>query len=240
MKHSWIALGCTIAGAAGYAAFMRPRHLRWGTTKRERRRIWAGDEFMPVPVTQATRAITIDAPAERVWPWVAQIGQDRGGFYSYTPLENLIGAGMTNADEVHAEWQSREIGEQVWLGAPSRFDGKAYMVVARRVPGRAMVLVAPPDWDRIRAGCAANQIVWSFTVEPIDTSSSRLIARTLAGPGASLAQKLANYLFWEPAHFIMERGMLLGIKQRAEAPSSDSQPIGHEHAVELTNAWSEV
>ena len=82
MKRSNVLLAGAVIGAVGYAAFFRPRSMRWGATWRERSRIWAGDEFMPEPVTRSVRVITIHAPAERVWPWIAQIGQDRGGFYS--------------------------------------------------------------------------------------------------------------------------------------------------------------
>jgi hypothetical protein len=172
---------------------------------------------MPTPETQATRVVTIHAPAGRVWPWVAQIGQDRGGFYSYTPLENMVGAGMKNADKIHPEWQQREVGDRVWLGDPRKFDGEAYMVVARWIPGRALVLVTPQDWQRIQAGELAQEMVWAFIVEAVHRRGTRLVARSLGGPGVSVKQKLANYVFWDLAHFIMERGMLLGIKKRAEA-----------------------
>ena len=217
MKRSTLALACAAAGVSGYAAFLRPRFLRWGASPRETNRVWPGDEFMPAPETKATRVVTILAPAGRVWPWVAQIGQDRGGFYSYTPLENMVGAGMKNANKIHREWQKREVGDRVWLGDPTKFDGKAYMVVARWIPGRAMVLVTPEDWERIQAGELAQEMVWAFIVEAVHPHGTRLVARSLGGPGVGVKQKLANYLFWDLAHFIMERGMLLGIKKRAEA-----------------------
>jgi len=225
MKRSHLLLAGAAIGAVGYAALVRPRHLRWGSTWRERGRIWAGDEFMPEPLTQSTRVITIHAPAERVWPWIAQIGQDRGGFYSYTSLENLVGAEMKNADDIHPEWQHRNVGEKVWLGTPSKFDGKAYMIVARWISGRSMVLVAPPDWDRISDGKPAINMVWSFLVEPLSPESCRLIARSLGGPAQTTSGKLANYMFWEPAHFIMERGMMLGIKSRVEAREQACLPV---------------
>jgi hypothetical protein len=233
MKKSVITSACAIAGAAGYIVWMRPRHLRWGATERERRRVWAGDEFMPEPVIQSTRVTTIHASSDRVWPWLAQLGQDRGGFYSYTSLENLIGAEMQNADRIHPEWQQREVGEKVWLGTPARYDGKAYLVVARWIPERALVLVAPPDWERIGEGKQAEHTVWSFILEPVDGKSCRLIARSLGGPGFSFGEKVANYVFWEPAHFVMERAMLLGIKQRAEASDAADGRVSSGGEVEL-------
>jgi hypothetical protein len=180
---------------------------------------------MPDPVTQSTHAITIHAPADQVWSWIAQIGQDRGGFYSYTPLENLAGAEMKNADEIHPEWQQRVVGEKVWLGAPAKFDGKAHMIVARWIPGRAIVMVAAVDWERIRSGKSADHSMWSLIVEPQSPKSCRLIARSLGGSGFTTAGKAANFAFWEPAHFIMERGMLLGIKSRAELRTEECFPL---------------
>jgi hypothetical protein len=225
MKKSTAIPAGTVIGAVGYAALVRPKTLRWGASWRERSRIWAGDEFMPQPAAQSTHVVTIAAPAERVWPWVAQLGQDRGGFYSYTSLENLIGADMKNADEIHPEWQKREVGDRVWLANPSKHDGKAFMIVARWIPERAVVLVAPPDWERLQVGAEANHIVWSIIIEPISPKSCRLIARTLSGKGQSAAEKFAYYAFWEPAHFVMERGMMLGIKKRAEEPDPTSLPV---------------
>jgi hypothetical protein len=225
MKKSTAILAGAVAGAVGYAALVRPRYLRSGATWRERSRIWAGDELMPQPATQSTHVVTIEAPAERVWPWVAQLGQDRGGFYSYTALENLVGTEMKNADDIHPEWQKRELGERVWLCAPSKCDGKAYMIVARWIPERAIVLVAPPDWERLQNGKPANHIVWSVIIEPISPKSCRLIARTLSGKGQSASEKIAYFTFWEPAHFVMERGMMLGIKKRAEEPEHRSLPV---------------
>ena len=88
---------------------------RWGATDEERRKPLPGDELVADPVTTSTRAITVDAPVEAVWPLLAQIGQDRGGFYSYDWLENLAGCKMHNADRVHPERQQRVIGEVVKL-----------------------------------------------------------------------------------------------------------------------------
>jgi hypothetical protein len=117
-----------------YAIFIRPWHLRWGATNEELSKPLPGDELVPEPAIESTRAITVNAPVEEVWPWLAQIGQDRGGFYSYEWLENLAGCQMRNADRIHPEWQHRELGETVFLHP-------AYgMRVASFEPGRAIVL----------------------------------------------------------------------------------------------------
>ena len=87
-----------VAGAAAYVLIIRPCHVRWGATDWEVTELLLGDEFVPRPRLQATHAITIDATARDVWPWVVQIGQGRGGFYTW--LENLVGCRMRNADRV--------------------------------------------------------------------------------------------------------------------------------------------
>src|ERR1041385_7104203 len=88
---------------------IRPRMARWGATDQEVRMPLPGDEVNAQRAFVSTRAITTDAPLEVVWPWLAQIGQDRGGFYSYTWLENLAGCRMHNARRIYSEWQQRAV-----------------------------------------------------------------------------------------------------------------------------------
>ena len=103
------------AATALYAFMLRPWHLRWGAKPEDEQRGLAGDDFLPEDGTQILNAVTIDAPVEAVWPWLAQLGQDRAGFYSYEGLENLAGCEMRNADRIHPEWQHRELGDIVHL-----------------------------------------------------------------------------------------------------------------------------
>jgi len=203
-KRTILTLGGA-AAAAAYAFAIRPWHLRWGATRAETARPLPGDELASGRDLDSTHAITIHAPADRVWPWVVQVGQGRGGFYSYTVLENLVGCRMENADRVHPEFQDLKVGDPVYLhpkAPPLR--------VTRLDPGRALVLGTS----------------WAFILEPIDERTTRLIVR---GRGRfenpDLGRPL-NLLYWrlvfEPAHFIMERRMLLGIKERAERAASPS------------------
>jgi len=113
-------------------------------------------------------------------------------FTAIRALENFAGAEMQNADRIHPEWQSRHVGEKVWLGAPSKYGGQAYMIVARWSPGHALVLVAPPDWERIQAGEPADHTVWSFILEPWGRHGCRLIARSLGGFGLSIREKIGD------------------------------------------------
>jgi hypothetical protein len=174
-----------------YALKVRPWMLRWGATRAESEATLPGDELAPRPGVAPTRAVTVDAPAEAVWPWLAQVGQDRGGFYSYEWLENLAGCRMRNAERFHPEWQHREIGDTVLLHPAFGLR------VARFNPGRALVL---EGWG-------------AFVIESLDAGRTRLLARGHA-PGGRLAG--AYGLLIEIPHFVMERKMLLGIKERAE------------------------
>ncbi len=171
---------------AGYVAGVRPWHLAWGATPDE---VAEGDNDGR---GRSTRAVTIDAPAAEVWPWVAQLGQDRGGFYSYEWLENLAGCRMRNADRIHPEWQHREVGETVHLHPSGGLE------VTRFEPGRALGM---EHWGTV-------------VVEPLDERRTRLVVHGAGKRGLELVYAVALI---ELPHFVMERRMLLGIKERAEA-----------------------
>jgi hypothetical protein len=200
-----------VAGAACYWTVLRPRHLRWGATDEECRRRWPGDELIPEPASRAVRAITVDAPPEGVWPWIMQVGRERGGFYSYTWLENLIGADIHNVYRRMPGLPDRRPGESVWMAPRERFGGMARMVVARVVPRRAMVLVPPDE--------APPSGVWSFALEPRPDGRTRWVMLSLG-----TRTRVVDLAFWEPAHFVMERRMMLTIKRLAEAPSPSLVP----------------
>jgi hypothetical protein len=204
-------------GALAYTKVCRPRFLRWGTLPEERSRRWPGDSFLPdaVITSMATRAITVHATPEAIWPWILQLGQDRGGFYSYSWLENLIGAEIHNVDRIVPEFQKRRVGDSVWMAPADKFDGMGRMTVALLEPRRALVLVSPQDWERIEEGEPGQDGSWTFILEPVDEQSTRLILRSRSGI-RSRAGRLLDYLFWEPAHFVMERKMMESIKSLAE------------------------
>jgi uncharacterized protein YndB with AHSA1/START domain len=179
------------AATAVYALVIRPWHLRWGAEPQDEERELPGDELLPTDGTQILHAVTIDAPVEEVWPWLAQLGQDRGGFYSYEWLENLAGCDMKNADHIHPEWQHRELGETVHLHPAGG------LTVSVFEPGRALGL---EGWG-------------TFALEPIGAGRTRLIVRGGVPRGVAA---VAYGVLMEIPHFLMERRMLLGIKERAE------------------------
>ena len=127
------ALAACVATAV-YVLLVRPWHLRWGAEAKDLERPLPGDEFLPERGADIVHAVTVETPPERVWPWLAQIGQDRAGFYSYEWLENLAGCEMRNADRVHPEWQERQVGETVFLHPAGELDVTVFE------PGRAIGL----------------------------------------------------------------------------------------------------
>ena len=107
-RRSGMASTAAVLATGVYALKVRPWMLRWGATRAESEATLPGDELAPRPGVGPTGAVTVDAPVEAVWSWLAQIGQDRGGFYSYEWLENLAGCRMRNAERIHPQWQIRE------------------------------------------------------------------------------------------------------------------------------------
>ena len=196
------ALAAASAGAAAYVFAVRPWHLKWGATEEETRESLPGDELVTRPNVEATHAVTIEAPVKEVWPWLVQIGQDKGGFYSYTWLENLVGCHMRNAGRIMPEFQQLRVGDTV------RLHPKAPpLPVLICEPPKALVLGSNTD----------SPGTWGFYLEEVDEGTTRLIVRGRGEWKPGLINWLGAYVVFEPAHFIMERKMLLGIKQRAEA-----------------------
>jgi hypothetical protein len=204
------------AGAIAFTLvtpILRPRRLRWGATDEETRRILPGDELVPTPRWQYTHAVTIHAPPEQVWPWLAQIGYGRGGLYSYQGLENLIGCDIRNADRILPEFQTLRVGDSIQID--SRIPP---LPIALLEPGRVLVLHGVPS--------AENPVntSWGFYLDALDARHTRLITRSRSDYPLTPAMR-----FWwgplviEPIGFVMERKMLLGIKQRAETviPAAD-------------------
>jgi hypothetical protein len=116
MRHRNVASITAIGSVAvAYIVLARPRHLRWGATDAESDGPLPGDDLIASPDLTATRAIAVRAAAEQIWPWIAQLGQGRGGFYSYDFLENLFGCDIHSADRIVREWQDVQIGDEVHL-----------------------------------------------------------------------------------------------------------------------------
>lgn len=208
-----------VALTALYVSLIRPWHLRWGATDDEVAATLPGDELVDHCKSEATHAIAIRASAAQIWPWLIQLGQDRAGFYSYTWLENLFGCHMKNTYQIVPEWQHLEVGCGV-LFTP-RFPR---IPVAVLDPNKALVIGGtldaksgrPFEGDQIDLNTTLSTS-WAFVLQEHGGRQTRLIARVRGRFPRGIGPWLANRLFWEPAHFIMERRMLLTIKRLAEA-----------------------
>jgi hypothetical protein len=122
-----------------FFAVVRPWYMGWGATALEQVRPLPGDALVPGAPEQETRAITVQAPAEQVWPWVAQLGQDRGGFYSYRLLENLVGCDMPNLHHLDPALQQWQVGDKLWMYPPHKLNGAGHATLAVLEPGRTLV-----------------------------------------------------------------------------------------------------
>lgn len=208
MHRPTLAWSATVASAAG-AALARARSLRWGATDEELAAVLPGDELIAHPNLVATRAITIDATADRVWPWLAQLGQGRGGLYSYDALENLVGCDMHSADRIVPEWQHVEVGSQV------RLHPDIGLVVARVDPGRALVLHGAATTDQ---GAPPYDFSWAFVLRVTSGRRTRLLVRERYGYTRWWAPLLVEPV--ELVSLVMSRRMLRGIRDRAERTPS--------------------
>ena len=197
--------------AASAVLYAARRYFRdWGTTKDEAERRLHGDGLVAPPVLQATEGVWIDAPVERVWPWLVQMGQDRGGLYTFERLENALALHYHSADAVHPDWQHLDTGDTVrlvpkgWLGLAEGVE----LTVADVVAGESIVLTTA-------APRTPWQLVWSFHLVPNWDDRCRLLIRSrlaLRHPGEVVLAELLG-----PARAFVTRGMLVGIKRRVEA-----------------------
>ena len=151
-----------------------------------------------------------------MWPWLAQLGQDRGGFYSFDELENLVGCRMPTVDILRLDKQSWAIGDKLWMYPPDRAGGIGYATLRAFIPGRAM------GFGTHMTGTAIAQPEdgsWSFALEPLNESQTRLLFRGRGQPRHSLLAMTFDRAVFEPLHFVMERRMMIGLKQVAEGSS---------------------
>jgi hypothetical protein len=166
---------------------------------------------IPGRVVTATNAITIEAPPESVWPWVVQMGQRRAGFYTFTWIENLLGAHIHNLDRIEPSWQHLGPGDRIWL-TPEKYLGRLpgqYWTVRSVDAGHALVLSQSPPEN-------PHPGTWSLLLEPAGPGRTRLLSRhTQDPPGRHLGRRV-NRLFWTVGASFMEYGVLQGIKRRSE------------------------
>jgi hypothetical protein len=193
-----VGAAAVIAGV-GFFGVYRPWHLRWGATPEEVARSMPGDEVVAEPTFNATRAVTVDARPEAIWPWIVQIGFGRAGWYSYDILDNLC---RHSAERIVPQLQHIDVGDLVPLG-PGEDAG---MRVKAFEPGRWVVW-----WD--------NQLTtWTWVLDPMPDGRTRLVTRVRTRPSWRHPATVIWLLLTEVADFPMMRKCLLGIQRRAETP----------------------
>lgn len=191
--------------------FIGEKRLRWGTVGTEASDPLPGDELVPDPKWSYTLGVAVNAPPEGVWPWIAQIGQGRGGFYTYQTLENLVGCKITNATEILPEHQHPAVGERIYLhptAVPLRLE-----IVS---PPNAMVLIGSPvDFGDGQSG---GMSTWQFIVGADPDGGSRFLTRGRYDHKPDWRSRLAFGRFpVEVVSFVMSRKMMLEIKRLAES-----------------------
>jgi hypothetical protein len=209
-------VGAGAAAVGAYAWVIRPWTQRWGATRDEVEMALPGDDLIEFPKLRSTHAITIQARPEDVWPWLAQLGQGRGGFYSYDWLENMMGLDIHNADRLLPEHQDIKVGDVIpfapsGFGIPVAFVEPEQTLVlhgdTRQGTGDIQIPLKPGDY------MAAS---WGFHLFERVDGATRLVERWHADWAPSVQNAIFYRALLEPAVFVMGRKMLLGIKERAE------------------------
>jgi hypothetical protein len=199
--------GAALAGAAALAYFrwLRGWHMHWGATADEAHGEVAGDDLMPAPDIVSTRVVEIGASPAAIWPWLVQMGPGRGGAYTYDWIERRLGIDIRNTDRIIPEFQHLKVGDEIPMPGYT-------MRVERLDPQRAMVVRS-----------SNHAWVWSFELRPV-AGHTRLISRNRFDTAALPVKDKLAYPLVEPGSWVMERKMLLTIKQRAERLSGASAP----------------
>lgn len=191
-----------------YWFVLRPWHIHWGAESSEVDAALPGDNIAPAPSTEVTRAITINAPASAIWPWLLQIGQEKAGLYSYEWLENLIGCDIHNFYHVEPAWQDTKVGDTVRMGP----KGYPLFKVAEVIPNHALILqAADPETEALAPAS------WAFILDEQPDGTTRLITRSRNQYEPTVLNFVIWRVFTEPVQFIMEQKMLRTIKTLVES-----------------------
>lgn len=205
-------VGLLLVALAVYFTLAWPWLSRWGATDAELQQALPGDSLAPQPALVTTKALTVQAPPEAIWPWLVQLGVDRGGMYSYLWVENwLLRLHVNNTEKIRPEWQQIAVGDFL------RFTPKEYPLN----PGPGLyvqqlasnqLLVACFGMENRPSDCTTT---WQFVLAPQADGTTRLILRSIQPAGASWLARAVNKVV-QAFPFYMERKMLLTLKERAE------------------------
>lgn len=200
MRRLAILLG---AGVAAYGLLIRPRMLRSGATDEEVRSPFPGAELVPGGTRGATMATTIDAPPAAVWPWLAQMGYGRAGWYSWDYLDNF---GRRSAQILHPEWQRVKVGEYLSGAGVSALERKAWEVAAYE----------PERFLGLRSRIPNSESLWGFWLKELPGQKTRLIVSGYWNMRPRWLQPFASFALLEWTHWIMQTKQFAELKRRAE------------------------
>jgi hypothetical protein len=195
MKQTRIAacaVGFLATAAVLFQFVYRPWQATWGANEEEVNRPMVGDDTVKDPTFNATRAVTVNATPEQIWPWIVQIGYRRAGFYSYDILDN---DGIPSAERIIPEYQDLKVGDRIPVSK------KVFVDVAALEPNRHLLLVFP----------SSAHATWAWSLYPIDAQKTRLVTRLRVR-----SESRVGRVFMDAFEIIMMRKCLLGIKRRAE------------------------
>lgn len=204
--------------AAGvYGCWVRPRLMRWGATGEEVAGPYPHSELIPEGKRSPTMAVTIEAPPQQVWPWLVQMGWDRGGWYSWDRLDN---AGRPSATEVHPEWQDVAVGDQLSFWALGRrLDAYRIRVLE---PNRFLGLYGYADllgrWlDPNQPRPAAYmEAIWGFLLNELPGGRTRLVVSGYQTFRPRGIERFAADWVLLPVSWIMQARMLAVLKRNIE------------------------
>lgn len=184
---------------------IRRWYRHWGATDADIERTMFGDAEVSPATYETSLAVTVDAPAVDIWPWLVQMGFRRGGLYSYDWLDRLFGfLDAPSAERILSEYQQLKVGDVIPVGRGAGFPVKALE------PFRTLVLGGESD---------GAQWMWQLGLYPVNGRLTRLVSRNRAHIPRTVGSTLFMCVL-EPAAFIMTRKMLLGLKRRAEATAA--------------------
>jgi F420H(2)-dependent quinone reductase len=225
LTRTLAALSCLAAGA--YLIAGRPRLLRWGASDEEVTGPYPGADLVPSGNRAATMAVTIEAPPERVWPWLAQMGYDRAGWYSWDGLDN---GGRPSADRIHPEWQEIKLGDRVVAWSPGG-PVNAWEVAALE-PGHFLGLRGLTDLrgrqlDSARPRPHAyTEGLWGFLLERLPGDRTRLIVSGYQSTRPRWLQAVFDFLIYPPVHWTMQTRQLANLRRLAEREPALQAPTG--------------
>lgn len=204
---------------AAYGLVVRRRLLRWGATDEELSAAYPGADIVQGGKRGATTAVTVDAPPSRVWPWLVQMGCDRAGWYSWDRLDN---GGVASSAQIHPEWQDMSVGDHL----ASSPGGSGWFEVVKVEPERFLALRASLDLRGAPFEASGSRprffsdSLWAFRLEELAGEQTRLVVSGYACSNPRPLTAIGDFVFWEPAHWIMQTRQFANLKRRAERSSS--------------------